>query len=153
MSHNLLHGYWRLYMHTKLNGIISKKNHNLNVTLHEGSKFLSYQSGSGYMKFWHNTYIMYLHTASTNCCPTETPWFTGGRNSLLSYFDLIHRSFSSRLELGVGLARPRELHSNMLLARAFPTDSITLRCPGLQATPINPLTQCLCLNTLHTTCQ
>jgi len=141
-------------MHTKLHGMISKiKNTIFNVTLHKEIRFLSSRSGSSYKKFWNNIYITYLHTASTNCCPTETPWFTGGRNSLLSYFDLIHLSFSSRLELGVGLARPRELHSNMLLARVFPIDSITLRCPGLQTTQINPLSQCLCSNTLHTTCQ
>lgn len=117
------------------------------------SIFLSYQSGLSYIKLLNLIDITYLHTASTNCCPTETPWFTGARNSLLSYFDLIHRSFSSRLELGVGLARPRGLHSHMLLARVFPIDSITLKCPGLKTTQINSLTQCIRFNSLHTKCQ
>lgn len=57
----------------------------------------------------------------------------GGRNSLASYFNRIHLSLSSRVEVGVGLViGPRDdIASHTEFAKLLPIASITLIWPGL----------------------
>lgn len=52
----------------------------------------------------------------------------GGKNSLASYFNRIHRSLSSRVDVGVGLViGPRDdIASHTEFAKLLPIASITL---------------------------
>lgn len=77
-------------------------------------------------------FISDRHTASTSCGPKGILGLMVGKNSLVSYFALIHRSFSSLLEFGFGFVREYVFASHTEFAKVFPIASITLRWPGLK---------------------
>lgn len=64
--------------------------------------------------------------------PREMFGLIGGRNSLSSYFHLIHCSFSSLGESETGFCFPFKQYSQILLAMSLPRASITLRWPALE---------------------
>ena len=70
-------------------------------------------------------------TASTSCWPKGAAEGGRARNSLFSYLVRIHRSFSSRLDCGLGLT-PLIRASQMLLLTVLPSPNMTAMCPGLQ---------------------
>lgn len=76
---------------------------------------------------------MYLTIASISCCPIGTERLHSGRKSLLSYFNRIHFSLSSREDEGDGFTKPGRVDaSHMELAKLLPIASITLKWHALK---------------------
>ena len=73
--------------------------------------------------------VTHLITASINCCPgvVFVLALNCAKNSLDSYLLRIHASFSSRVELGLGLVCCRVFASHTEFAKLLPMANITLR--------------------------
>lgn len=70
----------------------------------------------------------YLTTASISSLPQLTDRLISGTNSFASYLRRIHDSFSSRDDCAVGFVTPLTFASYTEFDRAFPIESITLKC-------------------------